>query len=716
MATGSNDGSTLNLTNVPPRRDAKSGGSAPRSPKGKTKSFSSTPNPADVGSLGNTLRIPGLTDPVRDPDSLTEPALREFFSSTFLMADNSRRPRELVWHSCWDVYNGVYDWSSKAWWQSRANIPKVRSSVDRACSVFRKSLLRLRRFYQVQADTKRGKLKGQFTSALLDYWLDQENTLDELITAMKVGLITSTSVLKIWFQLVRDDVAEIVEREETYQKYGIDIGTKTVRDVDFVTKTKGKYAARAVDPFNFWIVPKTNRFAAIERTYSTYDEICALAEEGVYSKDKLDEIKNMTGNQGIKKTQEARRAQELPTFQDKYMRELELYHYWGDIYNTDGRVVMPNAKFTLVNKQILISPARPNPFYHKKSPYAVGSPYLVPFATYNRGMVEDVYEIAKSITELSNVIFDGAMYDALKSFAIDVDQLDDPSEADNGMYPGKTWIRKGSMSPPNSKLIETVDVGKIPTEAMNALSLFKAAFQEGTYVNEWVEGQGGKGDRTLGEVNIKTQSALEGLDEAARNIETSLIEPFLDLSARTIYQFHKDYSIPRLADEFPEAAAMLQDMSPKERYATMMGEFSFKARGLSVLIDQQQRIGEITNFLQLLAQIPGMIERLNPDELLEMVMLPLNWNVERLLLSRQGLMGSAQRPASAEGQGGGGGNSPAQEMAGRQGAQMGGATNNPMAGGGGGVPGQGQRMMKPGGGGGMGAMMESLMKAPMGGR
>ena len=251
---------------------------------------------------------------------------------------------------------------------------------------------------------------------------------------------------------------------------------------------------------------------------------------------------------------------------------------------------------------------------------------------------------------------------------------------------------------------------------MNALSLFKAAFQEGTYVNEWVEGQGGKGDRTLGEVNIKTQSALEGLDEAARNIETSLIEPFLDLSARTIYQFHKDYSIPRLADEFPEAAAMLQDMSPKERYATMMGEFSFKARGLSVLIDQQQRIGEITNFLQLLAQIPGMIERLNPDELLEMVMLPLNWNVERLLLSRQGLMGSAQRPASAEGQGGGGGNSPAQEMAGRQGAQMGGATNNPMAGGGGGVPGQGQRMMKPGGGGGMGAMMESLMKAPMGGR
>lgn len=673
MATNQNDGSGLNLP------QGMTGGTSisQRSPGKKrgVKSFDKSPNPADVGGMGNTARIPAITKPVTDNDALTEPALREFFTTMFQIADNTRRPRELIWHQCWDVYNGVYDWSAKSWWQSRANIPKVRSSVDRAISIFRKSLLRLRQFYQVAGDTKRGKLKGQFTSALLDYWLDQVSSIDELVTGMKVGLITSTIVMKVWWQQVREDVPEFTNIEEPIQKFGIDVGMQTKRGVKFVEKTKGKYAARAVDPFNFWVVPKTNRFACIERTYATYDEICSLAEEGIYDKDQLRRLENYTGPQTVKKSQEARRAGEMPTSPDRYIRELEMYHYWGDIYNKDGRIVMPNARFSMVNKEVLISKARPNPFFHKKPPYVMGSPYSVPFSTYNRGMVEDVYEIAKSITELSNIIFDGAMYDALKAFSIDIDQLDDPSEANNGIYPGKTFIKKGSQAAPNAKLIETIDVGKIPQEAMNALTLFKQAFQEGTYVNEWVEGQGGKGDRTLGEVNIKTQSALEGLDEAARNIEIGVIEPFLDLSARTIYQFHKDYSIPRLVDEFPEAAAMLQDMSPKERYAIMIGGYEFKARGLSVLIDQQQRIGEITNFLQLLANIPGLMERINPDELLEAIMLPLNWNVERLLLSRQG-MPPGGVPGTAQNTNG---NTPAQQMAGQQGAQYGGATNNPMS-------------------------------------
>jgi hypothetical protein len=585
-----------------------------------------------------------------------------------------------VWLNAWDIYNGEYDWTGKLWWQSKANIPKVRSSVDRATGIFRKSLLRLRRFYQIAGDTKSGKLKGQFTSALLDYWLDQDNTLEELVQAFKVGLITGQVVMKVWWQEVRHQVPKVVTRSRPVEKFGVAVGEESYRDIDFQEVTKGKYAAKAVDPFNFWIVPKTNKFACIERTYATYDEVVALAERGVYDRSKLDAIKNISNSSGtFYKGQEARRAGELVTSNTDYIKELELWHYWGDIYNREGLVVMPNARFTLVNREVLISPARPNPFFHGRPPYVVGSPYLVPFSNYNRGMVEDVYEIAKSITELSNLIFDGAMYDALKAFAIDIDGLDNPAEADNGVYPGKTFIKKSTQMPPGAKVIETIDVGKVPQEAMNALNMFKQYYQEGTFINEWVEGQGGKGDRTLGEVNIKTQSALEGLDEAARNLEISVLEPFLDMSARVIYQFHDDYTIPRLVDDFPTVAAMLQDLTPKERYSLMMGEFSFKARGLSVLIDQQQRIGEITSFIQTLAQLPGLLERLNPDELLQALMLPLNWNVEKLILSLQPGGAPPGLPPASQGMPMGG-LTPAQARSGQLGRALGGAPgNNPQA-------------------------------------
>ena len=138
-----------------------------------------------------------------------------------------------------------------------------------------------------------------------------------------------------------------------------------------------------------------------------------------------------------------------------------------------------------------------------------------------------------------------------------------PLKLRQGLYPGKLFIRKsGNAVAPNEKLIQTVDVGRVPQEAMNMIALFEKYYQEGSYINEWVSGQGGKGDRTLGEVNIKTQSALEGLDESARNLEVTLIEPTLDMATRVIYQFHEDYTLPRLMDNYPNVAVMLQGMQP----------------------------------------------------------------------------------------------------------------------------------------------------------
>lgn len=727
MAIESNDGSGLNLpgrsanTISKPRlvtqqtRPKNSGGGSKN-----VKSFDRSPNPADVSGLGNTTRIPGPTSPVSDDDALSENNLKIFFGSVFNASDTTRRPRYLVWQDCWDIYNGNYDWSGKQWWQSTANIPKVRSSVDRATAVFRRSLLRLRRFYNIAADTKQGKLKGQYTSALLDYWLDQENTLEELVTGMKVGLITSTIVMKVWWQQVREEVPTIVTKQKPLTKFGVEVGFEDYQDIEFKLKSKGKFASRAVDPFNFWIVPETNKFACIERTYATYDELVALAEAGVYDKDAVERCFNLGNASGtFSKGQEARRADELPTTGSPYTRQQELYHYWGDIYNQQGRIVMPNARFTLVNKEILIGVAKPNPLFHKRPPYIVGSPYLVPFSTYHRGMVEDVYQIAKSITELSNLIFDGAMFDALKAFAIDIDGLDNPSEADNGIYPGKTFIKKSTQMPPGSKLIETIDVGKVPQEAVGALNMFKSYYQEGTFINEWVGGEGGKSGRTLGEVNIKTQAAMEGLDESARNIEISVIEPWLDLCSKTIYQFHSDFMIPRLADEFPSVSSYLQSISNKERYVEMMGEYSFKARGLSVLIDQQQRLGEIMNFLTTLSHIPGLLDWLRPSELLEALMMPLNWNVEKIMKTpeeyqMEQMRMMMQQAMMAQGGGGKGPQpgqrqlNPAQQKNAQEGRQMGGRTNNPMAG--------SKTGPQAGGGEGQGGLLQLIQSAQQGGR
>jgi hypothetical protein len=474
----------------------------------------------------------------------------------------------------------------------------------------------------------------------------------------------------------------------TYE-FGVPTGTltKEIRTAKLQQYTKGKLGISPVNPDNFWVVPGTRGRSVIERDQATLNELESLAEEGIYDKEAIRRLRDkLTSASTISEEVTPLVTKEGRPDSTTYLRHVDLWHFWGDIYDTKGKLAKCDASFTLANQDILVRKARDNPFFHKDPPYVLGTPYKVPFSTYNRGMVEDVMEIATSITEMANLIADGALYDALKAFSVDIDQLDDPSEARQGIYPGKMFIRRSDNAvSPNEKLIQTVDVGAVPKEAMNMIGLFEKYYQEGSYINEWVGGQGGRGGaNTLGEVNIKTQSALEGLDESARNLEVTLIEPTLDLATRTIYQFHEEYTLPRLMDNYPNIAIMLQAMQPAERYAVMIGDFSFKMRGLSMMIERQQRIGELKEILQLLSYLPGFVERLNPDATLEEVLMPLGWDPSKLLINPSAAAVTTPQPGAMP--------SPPmippgappamEQRNAMEGARMGGARNNPIARGG----------------------------------
>lgn len=648
--------------------------------------------PWDSAALGFSDRESGVPIYNSDDiaDALSEYNLKRFFAAMLEEAKKLAAPRVEVRRRCWALYNNEYDWSDKAWWQHKAPVPKVRAAVDKAVALFRKTLLRMNPFYGIQAESKAGRAKGRFTMLLTDYHFDQSSAIEALVDSFKVGLITSESIMKIWWMRTRDFRPELditQETEYTYE-FGIPTGqrTKEIREAKLTKYEKGKLGLACVNPDNYWIVPGTRSRMVIERDQATLNEIESLADEGIYDKEAVTRLRDkLNSATTIQEDTTPQITKEGAPASTTYLRPVDLWHFWGDIYDVQGKLVKCDASFTLANQDILIRKARDNPFFHKDPPYILGTPYKVPFSTYNRGMVEDVMELATAITEMANLIADGALYDALKAFSVDVDQLEDPSEARQGIYPGKLFIRKsGSASSPNEQLVQTVEVGKVPQEAMNMIALFEKYYQEGSYINEWVSGQGGKGDRTLGEVNIKTQSALEGLDESARNLEVTLIEPTLDMATRVIYQFHEDYTLPRLMDNYPNIAVMLQGMQPAERYAVMVGDFSFKMRGLSLMIEREQRIGELKEILQLLSYLPGFIERLNPDATLEEILMPLGWDPSKLLINpAQAAVTTPQPGAQPQPPMIPPGAPPA--MAQRnaaEGARMGGSRNNPMARGG----------------------------------
>lgn len=631
----------------------------------------------------------GKTKVVKDK-AITEEDTLAFFNHVFAKANEARVPRESIWKQAWELYNGKYDWSAKAGWQSKVNISLVRQAVDRAAATFRKALVRNKNFFGVESESKAGYQQGLFTRSLLDYWLDRANFVTTFTNALKVGLITSSIILKVWWEYcwVDDLTLEASEEETPVERFGMTTGyeKKQVMKPKRGKKLVGKLGLKAVDPFKFWVVPGSNGKYVIEQTEALLSEIQDLAAQGIYEQDAVDKLIPMVTGVNTTAAEEADRKGERSQSSTGFIKQIKLYHYWGDIFDIDGKLLMKEATFTVagdLNANVVLRKPRAIPFFHGGHPYVMGTPYVVPFSTYNRGIVEDVAGVACMITELSNLIADGAMFDAIKAFEIDVDQIFSQSEVSDGIYPGKVYRKNGNQAINQKPMIQAIDVGKMPTEALSALSYFDQVFQKGTQITEFVAGTSGKGDKTATETSTKTAAALEGLDDAARTVEETVIEPSLDMIAKVIYQFHSDYTMPRLTENFPTASAMLADMSAPERYIMMAANdgFQFKAKGISVMLDRQQALQEVASFLQIAGQVPGILQRLNVDYVLEEIVQGLGWNPERALVQPampvqvagpQGLQGGVPFPMP-------GTPTPAQAVMGQQGAMMGGAPNNPMA-------------------------------------
>ena len=624
----------------------------------------------------------------------SDDATLAFFKHVYSAADEARRPREVVWKQAWDLYNGQYDWSGKSVWQSKVNISLVRQAVDRAAATFRRALVRMRNFFGVEAESRVGYQQGLFTRSLLDYWLDRAGFIREFTSALKVGLITSTIIMKVWWEYcwVNDLTLEATEERVPRVEFGLETGyeTRTTQKPKRRQKLVGKLGLRAVDPFKFWVVPGSEGRFVIERTDALLADLEEMARKGIYESAAVGRLLPTVSAGNTNEQEEADRKGEMPaTNKTHFMKMVALYHYWGDVFDEDGKVLMRDCTFTVAGSPSgdpieLIRKPRPNPFFHGSAPYVMGTPYVVPFSTYNRGIVEDVAGVATMITELSNLIADGAMFDAIKAFEIDVDQLYSQAEAADGVFPGKIFRKKGlSAGPVDKPLVRAIDVGKLPNEALAALSYFDGVFQKGTQVTEFVTGSAGRKSTTATEVSTKTAQALEGLDDAARTVEETVLEPLLDLGAKTIYQFHTDYAMPRLVENFPQASMLMRTLSPAERYILMAADegFRFKARGISVMIDKQQGLEKVGQFLQISAHIPGFLQRLNVDYALEEIVMALGWNPQRALLQPSPQV----QVMGQQGQGGGspfpppGAPTPAQQMAGEMGAEAGGATGNPQA-------------------------------------
>jgi hypothetical protein len=297
--------------------------------------------------------------------------------------------------------------------------------------------------------------------------------------------------------------------------------------------------------------------------------------------------------------------------------------------------------------------------------------------------------IAQMITNLSCLIIDGAQFDAIQAYEADTDLIEDAGTKSlkHGIYPGIIVPTKGYENPTGKPVIKTITTGRIPQLAIQVMAMLDREQQLSTSVTNAARGQD-IGTETLGEFQSIVGSANEGLDEAARTVEETALNELLEKSIATVYQYNEDYNLPRLTENFPQTSMAMIDMTPEERYATMLGQFTFKARGVSIMMDKAADLKQLDSFTKFISAIPGAMTRINVDELLENIIIGVGWNPSKILLNpgSQPVMPTAMQGGQAvdpnqiaQQVSQSATQTPAQLRSGEQGRTMGGAKNNPMA-------------------------------------
>lgn len=505
--------------------------------------------------------------------------------------------RDLTWLMNLDLYWNRFDFSKKAPWQAREVMPELPQYVDRFSAAMRTALMGSERFFDVVVEN------------------DEENDLASVIKKVisvqlrRVGKGPgghSVDFISVFEEMVKMACLMMFACTVTVKKEG-----------------KGHYIAiDPVDPYNVWVDPTGRGLYRIRRMEVDLHELLALAKQSD-KKGKLlynyDEIQRCHAA-AINAMMRAEREKRTGTGQWVHSTRVPviLHEYRCTLIDELGECRGENVLCVVANNAFLIRGPEKNPFWHERDWLLIAPIITVPMSPYGRSYVENFASVAKTFNELTNLLLDGVFTSAMKAFVVVPEALEDPSQINEGIHPNVVLRASGGMLP--KEVLEKIDLGSLPQDAIVIWQSLKKELQEGAAFNDISLGNMAPHSRTSAtEIGQAEQNSNSYLKSIASNIESLFLEPLLDLFWRTTIQ-HLDNSDEEIKDAIGEQWFQAL-MGNKKEFAKL--KLTFICRGISQLVLKSQKMQQLMQLLQVVGGNPILaqpfMDEIAPQRLLKLL-------------------------------------------------------------------------------------------------
>lgn len=563
-------------------------------------------------------------------------------------ADQNRKggmnPRDAKWQQNLDLYWNRYDFSTKAEWQSQNTMPEVPSYVDRFAAALKEALVSSPTgFYTVEDPYDTEHDVSNSIKSMTDVWLstlgrNQVGTPLDFGTVfeeqMKLGALMATSGVVLW----KDDVPG------------------------------GRVAFETVDPRFVWLDHTYRSLYRIRRTEVDRADIArmlgAKSKRGKSIYD-LSEMQRLVASMMQDQTERGElsgNGQEVTS--DRGVITID--EYIASVVDQQGNLVMDNDVAYVANDQYLIRGPEPNPFKHKRD-WLLYSPLMpVPLSPYGRSYMEDFGSVAKVFTDLTNLILDATYMSAMKAFVLVPAMLKDPKQANEGIWPNKIFKLDEGYSAQD--FAQALELGSLDAGAIQVWQSIKSELSDAAGMNEI--GLGQLPDKThiaATAVAGAQQSSSAILRSVAQTVETRFLDPMLDLVWKTGLQ-HASPNDVRMATAVGQEMYMALIARRSELISRPV---TFQARGISGLIQRQQKLQAVLSVMQIVAQnenlLAAFMQMVDMNKLINLLFNLSNVDLTKMQPSqRDRLISSVTAPMNEAAQQRGGTATPAamQQMAG----------------------------------------------------
>lgn len=381
----------------------------------------------------------------------------------------------------------------------------------------------------------------------------------------------------------------------------------------------------SVNPLNFAFDPDCTAIADslyhIESIYKRLPELSPLFESGFFKKGKKKDMRQGAnlhgGSMSIMDSYEEIKFRTKEQFDDKktFLPVCHLLEYFGPILSEDGDILEENRHIVVGNKKVLLRNER-NIRWDQKSPYGTTTFSKIPGKVVGAGVADNAKTQQIALNESFSLFFDLCNLATFGVSVVDTSKLDDPTQIENGYYPGQVLPGSGKADEIFSKV--PFDTNIAP-QMFQMFQMLQQTGQQGTATDVNPANPSSRTRISATEVGANQNRTTGSLFALGREIDSNYIEPLVRAIDAAVMQWgFSDQEIENLYVKdvlTPAEYELIKGIPAIERFKELSRYVRVEVRGFRERMERDEYLQRMEEMMAVAASDPESSMHLNKKEL-----------------------------------------------------------------------------------------------------